>query len=323
MNAPIVHFYDLMPPVVDMHQEVVDGLSHTPRTIPPKFFYDQRGSELFEAITDTPEYYITHTELELLEKHSKEMAGLLGKSCLLVELGSGSSRKIRLLLDALQPAAYVPVDISRDFLLDSAHSLAIDYPTVEVHATCADFSHRLELPKCCNDLQRAFFFPGSSIGNFEPPQATALLSYVAQILGYGGHLLIGVDLQKDHQLLNRAYNDNEGITAAFNLNLLSRMNRELGSDFDIDRFAHKAFYNSKAGRIEMHLVSRDRQQVQIDSHQFNFLQGDSIHTENSYKYTLYSFRKIAREAGFKTVKVWSDRNSLFSIHCLRSEKRRA
>jgi len=286
--------------------------------ISPKFFYDRRGSALFEAITDTPEYYITRTELTLLEQYGDEIAGLLGRSCLLVELGSGSSRKIRLLLDALQPTAYVPVDISRDFLLDSARSLAIDYPGVEIHATCADFSHRLELPECSKDLPCAVFFPGSSIGNFEPPQTRALLSYMAQLLGRSGHLLIGVDLQKDHRLLNRAYNDSEGITAAFNLNLLTHINRKLGSNFDVDGFAHRAYYNAPAGRIEMYLRSRVDQQVRLGRHCFNFRQGDSIHTENSYKYTLASFRQVATDAGLKTVKVWTDREKLFSVHCLRS-----
>lgn len=316
MNAPLVHFHDLMPPKVDMYREVVNGLLSQPPMIPPKFFYDRRGSALFEAITETPEYYITRTELALLERYGDEMAALLGRACLLVELGSGSSRKIRLLLNALQPAAYVPVDISRDFLLESARRLAIDYPAIEVHATCADFSHRLELP--AKNLHRAVFFPGSSIGNFEPHQATALLSYMAHLLGRDGHLLIGVDLQKDHELLNRAYNDSEGITAAFNLNLLLHINRKLGSDFDINGYAHHAFYNASAGRVEMHLRSRMEQQVRLGRHRFDFRQGDAIHTENSYKYTLDGFRQMAARAGLKTVKVWTDRDRLFSLHCLRS-----
>lgn len=318
MNAPIVHFHDLMPPAVNMQREVVGGLSSRPRMIPPKFFYDRRGSELFEAITDTPEYYVTRTELALLERYGDEMAALLGRACLLVELGSGSSRKIRLLLDALQPTAYVPVDISRDFLLDAARSLALDYPTVEIHATCADFSHRLELPKCSKNLARAFFFPGSSIGNFEPYQATGLLSYIATLLGHGGHLLIGVDLQKEAEVLNRAYNDSGGITAAFNLNLLSHINHKLDANFAVDGFEHHAYYNAQAGRVEMHLRSRVEQQVMLGSHNFNFQQGDSIHTENSYKYTLAGFRQIAADAGLKTIKVWTDRDNLFSVHCLRS-----
>jgi dimethylhistidine N-methyltransferase len=316
MNNLALRFHDLQPPATDMRREVLDGLMGMPRRISPKFFYDRRGSELFEAITRTPEYYPTRTELALLERHGGEMAALLGRACLLVELGSGSSRKIRLLLDALQPAAYMPVDISRDFLLDAAHELAADYPQIEVHATCADYSQGLELPWCPAALPRAAFFPGSSIGNFEPQQARCLLAHVARALGPGGHLLIGVDLQKDPAIINRAYNDAGGLTAEFNLNLLARINRELGADFNLDGFSHHAFYNSAAGRVEMHLVSLKRQQVHIDGEHIDFYRGDGIHTENSYKYTLEDFHRLAAEAGFAPVKVWTDEDNLFSVHCL-------
>jgi dimethylhistidine N-methyltransferase len=317
MNNLAVHFYDLHPPATDMREEVLAGLSRKPRTLSPKFFYDRRGSELFEAITETPEYYPTRTELALLEHHGEEMAALLGRACLLVELGSGSSRKIRLLLDALQPAAYMPVDISRDFLLDAANELAADFPQVQVHATCADYSQGLELPWAPQELSRAAFFPGSSIGNFEPAQAQRLLHHVAQALGAGGHLLIGVDLQKPAQILERAYNDTQGLTAEFNLNLLRRINRELGADFDLDAFCHHAFYNAAAGRVEMHLISRARQQVHIGKQRIDFYRGDGIHTENSYKYTIEGFQRLAEAAGFAPLRVWTDEQNLFSVHCLR------
>lgn len=317
MNNLAVRFYDMHPPDSDMYREVLDGLLQTPRTISPKFFYDRRGSELFEAITETPEYYPYRTELALLERHGEEMAALLGSDCLLVELGSGSSRKIRLLLDALRPAAYMPVDISREFLLEAANELAGEYPGLEVHATCADYSRGLELPWSPKELPRAAFFPGSSIGNFEPAQARLLLQHLAQALGSGGHLLIGVDLQKDHTILNRAYNDEAGYTAAFNLNLLSHINHALDADFDLDGFRHCAYYNPTAERVEMHLVSRSIQRVSIGDRRICFCRGDTIHTENSYKYTYDGFTQLAVAAGFEPVKVWMDEKHYFSVHCLR------
>ena len=317
MNTPAVRFYDLHPPQTDMLHEVLDGLRRTPPMISPKFFYDHRGSELFEAITETPEYYPFRTELGLLEKHGEEMATLLGSDGLLIELGSGSSRKIRLLLDALQPAAYMPVDISRDFLLQAAGDLAREYPELEVHATCADYSRGLKLPWSPEELPRAAFFPGSSIGNFEPAQAQRLLHHVAQALGSGGHLLIGVDLQKDHAVLQRAYNDAAGITAAFNLNLLERFNRELNADFDVEKFAHAADYNAEAERVEMHLISRCEQTVAIGEKRLYFAEGEAIHTENSYKYTVEGFLQLAAEVGFGRVKTWLDEKKYFSVHCLK------
>lgn len=317
MNGLAVRFYDLNPPGTDMDREVLDGLLQTPRMISPKFFYDHCGSELFEAITRTPEYYPFRTELALLERYGEEMAAALGRDCQLVELGSGSSRKIRLLLDALQPAAYMPVDISRDFLLEAASELAADYPGLEVHAICADYSRGLDLTWSATKLPRAVFFPGSSIGNFEPEQARQLLQHVARALGRGGNLLIGVDLQKDHQILNLAYNDAQGHTAAFNLNILRHLNRELGADFNLEGFRHCACYNSTEERVEMHLVSRTIQQVSIAGHRLSFLRGETIHTENSYKYTYDSFTQLAASAGFEPVKVWMDEKEYFSVHCLR------
>lgn len=317
MSALAVRFYDQHPPGVDMYREVLEGLSQTPRRISPKYFYDRTGSELFEAITQTPEYYPFRTEVSLLEQYGDEMAAQLGSNVMLLELGSGSSRKIRLLLDALQPAVYVPVDISRDFLLEAAGALAVDYPGLEVHAVCADFTRGLEFPCPAKTLPRAAFFPGSSIGNFDPQQARRLLQHVAQALGSGGQLLIGVDLQKDHAVLNRAYNDEAGYTAAFNLNLLTHINRALGADFNTGAFRHCAYYNDTAERVEMHLVSIRIQQVRIGERRLCFCNGDTIHTENAYKYTYDSFTQLAVSAGFTPVRVWMDEREYFSVHCLR------
>ncbi len=317
MNNLAVRFYDRHPPETDMHREVMEGLLATPPRISPKYFYDQRGSELFEAITETPEYYPFRTEVALLEQYGGEMAELLGSDGLLVELGSGSSRKTRLLLDALRPAAYMPVDISREFLRGAASALAADYPGMEVYATCADFTQALELPPEASILSRAVFFPGSSIGNFEPADARQLLQNIAGSLGRGGYLLIGVDLQKDHVVLNRAYNDEAGYTAAFNRNILNHINRALGADFDPDCFRHCAYYNETAERVEMHLVSCCIQQVSLGERRFSFCHGDTIHTENAYKYTHDGFTALAKSAGFEPVAMWMDERAYFSVHCLR------
>jgi len=242
-----------------------------------------------------------------------------------VELGSGSSLKIQILLSALAPAVYVPVDISRDHLLASAQALAERFPALTIHAVCADYSAPFDLPLRRDRHTRAAFFPGSSIGNFEPGSAAALLGRVGAMLGEGGRLLIGVDLVKDRARLEAAYNDAAGVTAEFNLNLLGRINRELGSDFDLDGFAHRAFFNPSPdpaaphgpGRIEMHLVSRRDQRVRVGDRVFGFREGESIHSESSYKYDLEGFRRLASGAGFVTEQVWTDPGRLFSVHCLR------
>lgn len=283
----------------------------------PKFFYDKAGSELFDAITELPEYYPSRTEIGILEQHGEDMARLLGRECLLLELGSGSSRKIRLLLDALQPSVYMPMDISREHLIGSAEALAADYPELEVHAACADYSGDFEIPYGPAHLSRAAFFPGSSIGNFEPTAAGELLQRVAEHLGEGGRLLIGVDLKKDPQRLQRAYDDADQVTAAFNLNLLQRINRELAGDFDLQRFSHRALYNQELGRIEMHLVSDVQQTVSVAGESFDFAAGETIHTESSYKYSVDEFQQMAAWAGYQPEQVWTDAEQLFSVHCLR------
>jgi dimethylhistidine N-methyltransferase len=315
--AGTVHFYDFHPPVADFRAEILDGLAQTPKRVSPKYFYDQRGSELFEAITELPEYYPTRTELGILQNKGEAIADFLGNECMLVELGSGSSRKIRTLLDAVEPAAYVPLDISRDHLLDSARALAADYPDLEVHAACTDYSNDFQLPDLPEHLPRVAFFPGSSIGNFEPEDASRLLARLGQHLGDDGKLLIGVDLKKQNHILHAAYNDTRQITAAFNLNLLERMNRELEADFDVELFEHQAHFNDDAGRIEMHLMSKVEQAVSVAGTQVDFAAGETLHTESSYKYSIDEFHALAEAGGFVAEQVWTDEQQLFSVHCLR------
>lgn len=317
MNAQMIgdiQFYDEHPKPVDFYAEVIHGLQSKPKLIPPKFFYDEAGSKLFDAICEVPEYYPTRTEMALLYEHADEIAALIGKECLLIEPGSGSSQKVRLLLDALQPAAYMPMDISRAHLLNAAKQLSEDYPWLEVHATCVDFTTEMKLRFCPPSIHKVAFFPGSSIGNFEPADAIGFLRNMANMVGSGGGLLIGVDLKKDHSILNAAYNDAQGVTAEFNLNLLTRINNELDGRFNIDAFKHKAFYNPLMGRIEMHISSRENQIIAVGDEAVNFNEAETIHTESSYKYTVEEFSGLAQVAGFELVTVWTDVDDLFSLH---------
>ena len=316
-----VEFHDFSPELGDFLEDVKTGLSREPKSIAPKYFYNQRGSELFDEICQTPEYYPTRTEIKILQTHARAIADLIGPDCILVELGSGASEKVRLLFDALEPASYIGVDISREFLLSSTRRLAKDYPWLEVHAVCADFSHKLKLPGRCSsqqliDQKLVAFYPGSSIGNFQPEEALKFLAQIARAVGKGGKLLIGVDVKKERHIMDAAYNDAEGYTAEFNLNLLKRMQQELGANIDIDAFSHRAFYNSEAGRVEMHLLSKIKQCIDIDGSQFNFESGESIHTESSYKYEIQEFTNLVHKAGFSSEKVWTDENRLFSVHLL-------
>lgn len=311
---PGVYYYDEHPPEADFYAEVIAGLTRRPRRIPPKFFYDERGSELFDAICRTEEYYPTRTEQALLQQHAGEIAELIGERCLLIEPGSGNSEKVRLLLDVLRPSAYLPMDISRDFLYQAAEQVAQEYPWLEVHAACIDFTAPLSLPFCPPSGRKLIFFPGSSIGNFEPEQAEMFLRNLIPVAGPQGSLLIGVDMKKDPAILNAAYNDREGVTAAFNLNLLHRIQRELNAELDPGLFEHYACYNDTLGRIEMHLVSQQPQQLTIDGQVFDFDKNESIHTESSYKYTAGEFIELARRAGFTSRQVWTDPDQLFSLH---------
>ncbi|MBK5963014.1 L-histidine N(alpha)-methyltransferase [Thiocystis minor] len=312
-----IRFHDYHPTPADVRAEVLAGLGQSNKRLPPKLFYDQPGSRLFDAITELPEYYPTRTEIGILRDHGAAMADRLGRGCVLIELGSGSSLKIQTLLAALQPRVYVPIDISRDHLRESAHALAERFPTLSIHAACADYSVPLQLPLDPGWRDLAAFFPGSSIGNFDPEEARRFLVRIAQLLGAGGRLLVGVDLRKDPTILNAAYNDAQGVTAAFNLNLLTRINRELAGDFDLNAFAHRAFFNASMSRIEMHLVSLAEQRVQVSGQDFAFREGETIHTENSYKYGIADFQSLARDAGFESEQIWTDPGELFSVHCLR------
>ncbi len=312
-------FYDLEPALEDFGAAVIAGLSAEPKSLPCKFFYDQAGSQIFDRICTLKEYYPTRTEIALLEAKSAEMAGLFGSACHLIEFGSGSSVKIRILLDALDsPAGYTALDISRDHLLESAESLADEYPGVPVAAVCADFTRPFDLPPLFDRAARRLgFFPGSSIGNFTRIEAGAFLRASHRVLtGPGAGFLIGVDLRKDPAILNAAYNDAAGVTAEFNLNLLTRANRELGADFDLAGFRHHAFYNEDEGRIEMHLISLRAQEVSIGDRCFRFEAGESVHTENSYKYAPEEFQQVARAAGYRAERLWIDENRLFSLHYL-------
>lgn len=294
--------------------EMLSGLRARPRAVSPKWFYDVEGSRLFERICELPEYYPTRAELALLDHHAGELAELIGAGAEIVEFGAGASVKVRILLDALQsPRRFIPVDISVEALHAAADLLRADYSRLEVLPVAGDFTAGLSLPAAAG--RRVGFFPGSSIGNFEPPQAEALLRRFAGWLG-GGGLLIGVDLVKEPALLHAAYNDAQGVTAAFNLNLLLRANREAGADFAIDAWAHGAFYNVPLKRIEMHLISRRSQRVRLAREWLDFAEGDSIHTENSYKYTVDGFQALARRAGFEPVKTWCDAGRRFSLHWL-------
>lgn len=290
------------------------GMGKPEKEISPKFFYDERGSELFTAITRTPEYYPTRTEIALLKQYGEEIAALIGPEATLLEYGSGSSEKIRTLLEILRPRLYVPMDISKDYLASSAETLSEDYPWLEVLATCVDYSKEFELPQAFSGNVAAFF-PGSSIGNFTPESALRFLRQVKRHVGSGG-LVLGVDLKKEVDVLNKAYNDEQGITEAFNLNVLSHLNREYGGNFDISKFKHKAFYNEQRGCIQMFIVSLCDQVVELAGESFQLKAGEEIHTENSFKYSEDEFRQLARQAGFSQDHFWTDSQRWFGVFYL-------
>lgn len=309
-------FFNQHPEIADFKSDIVKGLSAPEPYILPKYFYDEAGSRLFEEICNTQEYYPTRTEVSIIRDNIDSIAETLGKDCLLIEPGSGDSYKVRLLLDALRPIAYLPIDISRHYLQDEAQKLAEEFSWLNVHAVCADFTGKLELPYHVKSTNKIAFFPGSTIGNFLPEQAISVLDEIRTMVGKDGGLLIGVDLQKDTDILNAAYNDKKGFTEQFNKNLLARINRELGADFNLEQYAHHAFYNEEKHRIEMHLVSLQQQQVTFDEHIFHFAEGQSIVTEYSHKYNIENFQQLAGKAGFKCVKTWTDKDQLFSVFFL-------
>jgi len=301
-------------------RDVIAGLTARPKRLSPKYFYDQAGAQLFEDITELPEYYLTRCELEVLRERAGEMARFFPAGSALIEFGSGSSKKVRLLLAAAPTiAAYIPVDISSEMLVQEAEELRRDYPSLAVLPVEADFTQPFSLPAEAAGMAHTGFFPGSTIGNFEPHEACAFLRHAGRMLGRGAALIIGVDLVKDVSVLNAAYDDAAGVTAKFNLNLLARINRELGANFDLASFSHEAFYNAERHRIEMHLASKKRQKVRVAGRAIEFRAGETIHTENSYKYTLDSFRALARGSGWNPVAVWTDVGANFSIHALTFE----
>jgi len=315
----IEKIYDYAPTEERFLDAVLNGLTQPQKQLPCKFFYDARGSRLFDAICGLDEYYPTRTELALLEDHDAEIAELIGPGAELIEFGCGSLQKVRILLAALRsPAAFVPIDISREHLVQSAEDLAAEFPALTIRPVVADYTQPLDLPIMERVRKRVGFFPGSTIGNFTRAEAVRFLRVVAGIIGTGGELLIGVDLKKDPAILHAAYNDRKGITAAFNLHILDRINRELGADFDMDSFRHKAFYSEDEGRIEMHIESLKGQTVRINGSSFDFEAGETIHTENSHKYGIEEFQACAAQAGFEPVRCWTDPKNLCSVHYLRA-----
>jgi len=311
-------------PKITVHEEenflvtVRSGLRQHPKSIPPKFFYDAHGSRLFDLICTTLEYYPTRTETSILDYFGSQMAELIGKSCVLIELGSGSATKTPLLLKHLaEDAVYVPIDICEANLIDSTQRLQTMFPSIKMQPVCADYtSLSTATLDEYQDKRRVIFFPGSTIGNCTPAEAVELLQHAAQLVGKDGALLIGVDSKKSPEVLNAAYNDAKGHTAEFNLNLLTRLQRELGAQLEPDDFEHYAYYNATHGRIEMHLVSQKKQFILLKGERFHFDEGETIHTENSYKYTAPEFQQLATEAGWHPKMLWSDRDNLFNVHYL-------
>ncbi len=316
MKDNSVSVLDLEPAISDFLEQVTAGLSQSPRTLPSKFFYDERGSDLFQEICELPEYYVTRTEREILRRYAGEMAASIGESAEIVGFGTGAGHKTRMLLEQLEnPIAYVPVDISKQRLTESAKALTREMPNLEVLPVCADYLQPISLPVPTTTPQHiAVFFPGSTIGNMKPEVARHFLERVYRLCGNSGGLLIGVDLQKSRAVLEAAYNDSAGVTAQFNLNLLTRANRELGADFDLAQWQHRAVYNEEAHRIEMHLLSQSPQTVHLGGNEFHFEQGEEIISEFSYKHTIEGFIALAASAGFEpTPHVWTDEKNYFAV----------
>jgi dimethylhistidine N-methyltransferase len=300
-------------------RDAIGDLSQHPKRLSPKYFYDANGSELFEAITRLPEYYPTRTELGILRDRGDEIAKIIPKGAALIEFGAGATTKVRLLLERCAFGAYVPVDISGDFIKAQANALRRDFPELAVYPVAADFTAPFTLPAEIAAMPKVGFFPGSTIGNFEPHEASAFLKSAHNILGNGALMIIGADLEKDERVLHDAYNDAAGVTARFNLNVLVRINRELGGNFDLSAFVHRAIYNRERHRIEMHLISKKQQAVRMLGTSFSFRPGESIHTENSYKYSIDRFTALARGSRWQARESWTDAKAMFSVHALVAE----
>ena len=319
MAAERYRFFQRNPSRPDIAAEVKDGLRSSIKRISPKFFYDERGSQLFEEITRLPEYYLTRTEIDILNAHKHELAEMIGKHCCLLEYGSGSSRKVRILIHALEPRYYVPIDISEKHLQQSAAAIHDDFQKLSVFPTCADYSKTVELPEVIDGVRRCGFFPGSSIGNFERTEAVEFLAAMRLNVGAGGYCIIGFDSRKSPDIVEPAYNDRAGVTAKFNLNLLTHLNRAIGTNFDVSKFRHHAFYNQVRGRIEMHLICQSSHQVQLDGETFTIAKDESVHTENSYKYSLDEVKTVAKAAGMTYVNHWEDDASWFYVVLLQAD----
>jgi len=310
--------YDFKPGLESFLAEVLIGLRKPQKELPSKYFYDERGSQLFERICELKEYYVTDIEASIMRSHIKEIVELIGPHVLVIEHGCGNCEKVRFLVDHLHdPVAFIPIDISQEQLVQVAKELDSIFPQLQILPVCADYTSNFELPIPKRESKRTVvYFPGSTIGNFDPMPARHFLEHVANLCGSDGALLTGVDLKKDPAVLHDAYNDSEGVTAAFNLNLLERINRELGCDFQLDAFEHYAFYNPRESRVEMHLISQKNQAVHVDGETISFTRGESIWTESSYKYDLDEFEQIAAVAGFRVERVWVDERRWFSVQYL-------
>ena len=321
-TAPLLEtLQDMEPARDDFLGSVVEGLNAPQKHLHCKFLYDEEGSHLFDDICELPEYYPTRTEIGILESHAPDIASVIGPQAQIVEFGSGAGIKIRLLLSALtDPVAYMPVEISREHLLAASANLASDFPALRIAPVCADYTQPFTLPDLEGETPAniAGFFPGSTIGNFTRDEAVKFLALTRRLLGRDATMIIGIDLVKDIDTLRAAYNDTKGVTAAFNLNFLKRINRELDADFDLAAFEHDARWNPELERIEMHLVSKTDQTVTIGENRFAFRKGETIHTESSHKYRIEGFRALAREAGYEPERVWTDERNYFSVHALRA-----
>ena len=320
LSTENVVFKNQHPDESDSRAEILAGLHQKQKTINPKYFYDTYGSELFEQITNLPEYYPTRTEHSILMDNADSMSECCGENCVLIEPGSGSSEKVRLLLEPLKPSAYVPMDIAKEFLQRSAVKLGKEFPWLNVHAVCADFGSYDKAPEGLPEGKRVVFYPGSTLGNMTPDVAKQFLKNLGKWLNHDGGILIGIDLHKSEDTLTAAYNDQQGVTAQFNLNVLEHVNSLTNSNFEVKNFSHRAFYNLEVQRIEMHLVSKVDHIVRLGESAIAFGKGETIHTENSYKYTEEGFQLLAEQAGFEVRQSWLDDEQLFSVHYLELAK---
>jgi len=309
-----IKYYNCYPNIQDLLDEIISGLSKKQKTLPHKLFYDERGSKIFEAICKQPEYYLGWLESQIFHDNAHEIAAVLPKECALIEPGAGNWYKVHLLLEAIKPACYIPIDISGEYLESIAHNTNEKYPWLSLYAICADVTQPFHFPPDVPKDNRVAFFPGSTIGNFEPAEMVVVLRRFSDIVGSRGGLLIGVDLQKDAATLEKAYNDSGGVCAAFNMNILQRINEEFSGNFSLSEFVHRAHFNAENNRIEMHLESLSDQNVKIRNQSFPLKKGETIRTENSYKYALDQFITLAETAGFMLKNVWTDPKKWYSVH---------